>query len=64
MDVDRVSDSCGFSVPLMDLREDRDLLDRHAEQRDDAYFDTYHRERNAVSIDGLEALPDAENARA
>jgi len=57
VDVDRVSDSCGYSVPLMDLREDRDILDRAQERRDDDYFETYWRERNAVSIDGLAAVP-------
>lgn len=57
VDLDRVSDSCGFAVPLMDLRHDRDLLDRHADSKDDGYFDTYRRTRNAASIDGLEALP-------
>jgi hypothetical protein len=57
VDVERVSDSCGFAVPLMDLREDRDLLDRHAQQRDQDYFENYWRTRNAHSIDGLDALP-------
>jgi hypothetical protein len=57
VEVERVSDSCGYAVPLMDLREDRDLLDRHHERRDEDYFDTYWRTRNATSIDGLEALP-------
>ena len=28
------------------------------ERRDDAYFDEYWRTRNAVSIDGLPALPE------
>jgi hypothetical protein len=57
VDVDRVSDSCGYAVPLMDLREDRDLLDRHQERRDDDYFDAYRRDKNSASIDGLEAVP-------
>jgi pyridoxamine 5'-phosphate oxidase-like protein len=57
VDVERVSDSCGYAVPLMDLREDRDLLDRHADRRDQDYFENYWRTRNAQSIDGLDALP-------
>src|SRR5664279_4137487 len=56
VDVERVSDSCGYAVPLMDVRADRDLLDRHQERRDEEYFETYWRERNAVSIDGIQAL--------
>jgi Pyridoxamine 5'-phosphate oxidase len=61
VDVERVSDSCGYAVPRMDLREDRDLLDRHQERRDPAYFDQYWRDRNAVSIDGLDAVPDRQS---
>jgi hypothetical protein len=57
VDVDRVSDSCGYAVPQMDLRDHRDLLDRHQERRDQDYFDRYWQDRNARSIDGLEALP-------
>jgi len=65
VDVERVSDSCGFAVPLMDLREDRDLLDRHADKHDEEYFDSYWQTRNATSIDGLEAVPvPAQNASA
>ena len=62
LDVTRVSDSCGFSVPLMTYEGDRDVLDRAQERRDEAYFATYARERNAVSIDGLPAVPDAPSA--
>ena len=57
VDVARISDSCGFSVPLMELRGDRDLLDRHHERRDPEYFTDYLRRRNATSIDGLPAVP-------
>jgi len=53
---DRVADSCGYSVPLMQLVGDRDLLDRHQDERDDAYFERYWAARNATSIDGLPAL--------
>ena len=58
VDVERVADACGSSVPLMDLRGDRDVLDRAHERRDDAHFEEYWRTRNAVSIDGLPALPE------
>jgi Pyridoxamine 5'-phosphate oxidase len=56
VDVTRVSDSCGYGVPLMEFRDDRDVLDRSQERRDDAYFRDYWRQRNATSIDGLRAL--------
>jgi Pyridoxamine 5'-phosphate oxidase len=57
VDVERVADSCGWAVPRMDLRADRDLLDQHAARKDDEYFETYWRTRNATSIDGLAAWP-------
>jgi hypothetical protein len=56
VDVDRIADSCGFSVPLMDFVADRDLLDRSQERREPQYFDQYAATKNAASIDGLPAL--------
>lgn len=61
VEVGRISDSCGFSVPLMEVRGDRDLLDRHHERRTPDYFDDYWRKRNATSIDGLPGLPAPDN---
>jgi predicted pyridoxine 5'-phosphate oxidase superfamily flavin-nucleotide-binding protein len=57
VDVERVSTSCGFAVPLFDYRGDRDLLDKWTDRKSDADLDEYHRTRNAESIDGLPALP-------
>jgi hypothetical protein len=56
VDVDRVADSCGYSVPLMDHLGDRDVLDRSQERRDEEYFAEYGATRNATSIDGLAGL--------
>jgi hypothetical protein len=56
VDVHRVSDSCGYAVPLMDYRGDRDLLIRAHERRSDADLAEYRRTRNGESIDGLPAL--------
>ena len=41
MTCDRIADSCGYAVPLMDYVGDRDLLDRSQERRDDAYYERY-----------------------
>ncbi len=57
IEVERVADSCGYSVPLMDYVADRDVLDRSQERHDDAYYAAYWREKNAASIDGLPAMP-------
>ncbi len=56
IDVERVSDSCGYAVPLMDHQGDRDLLTRWADNRGDERLATYRTTRNARSIDGLPAL--------
>lgn len=53
---DRIADSCGYAVPVMELARERDLLIRWAENRTPSGLVSYRAERNAVSIDGLPAL--------
>jgi hypothetical protein len=57
VDVDRVSDSCGFGVPVMDVVGERDLLRRGAERRGPEGLAEYRATKNAASIDGLPGLP-------
>jgi hypothetical protein len=57
VDVERIADSCGYSVPLMEFSRDRDTLDRVQESRDPQYYVDYAVNRNATSIDGLPGLP-------
>lgn len=52
----RVSDSCGYSVPLMEYRGDRTRLDEWTASRSDEELATYRASRNALSIDGLPGL--------
>jgi hypothetical protein len=56
VDVHRVSDSCGYAVPLMAYEGDRDLLLRWSARRDDEALAEYRRAKNAASIDGLPAF--------
>ena len=56
VDVDRVSDSCGYAVPRMTLEGDREQLVKWARKKGDAGLEEYRRTRNARSIDGLPAL--------
>jgi hypothetical protein len=56
VDVTRVSDSCGYAVPLYEFVGDRDLLDRWAEHRGEDKLAESQATRNAESIDGLPAL--------
>ena len=57
--VERVSTSCGFSVPLMEYKADRDVLDTWAYSKGDAGLQEYRAQKNAHSIDGLPALTTA-----
>jgi hypothetical protein len=53
IDVARVSDSCGFGVPLMRLEGQRPLLPHWAERKGPEGIAEYRATRNAASIDGL-----------
>lgn len=54
---DRVSDSCGYSVPLMDFQADRTRLTDWTDNRTDEELLEYRATKNAASIDGLPGLP-------
>jgi hypothetical protein len=54
--VHRVSDSCGFAVPLMSYTGDRDVLLQWSSKRSDDDLAEYRRKKNAASIDGLPAF--------
>ena len=57
VDVERVSDSCGYGVPVMELVGERDLLRLSAEKKGPTALATYRAENNAASIDGLPGMP-------
>jgi len=54
--VDRVSDSCGYSVPLYQFESQRDTLDRWAAAKTLEGLKAYRATKNRQSIDGLPAL--------
>lgn len=51
--VDRISDSCGYSVPLYDYKGDRDGLIKWARKKGDAGIKDYQLDNNARSVDGI-----------
>ncbi len=60
IDVTRVSDSCGYGVPLMTFQGQREHHALHSAKRlrtlgEEGYQD-YKRSKNALSLDGLPAL--------
>ncbi|MER7846098.1 pyridoxamine 5'-phosphate oxidase family protein [Kitasatospora sp. NPDC096077] len=56
---ERVSDSCGYAVPFMDYRADRDLHAQYFDRKGEEEFNAYCERKPYVgtSIDGLPALP-------
>lgn len=54
--VSRVQTSCGFGVPLMELKGPRDRLAKWGEARTSEELDAYRATKNATSIDGLPAF--------
>jgi hypothetical protein len=56
VDLDRISDSCGYAVPVMELAAERDVLARSDQKKTAAQLAAYRAEKNSVSIDGLPSL--------
>ncbi|GAB2605321.1 hypothetical protein GCM10027168_42730 [Streptomyces capparidis] len=56
---ERIGDSRGFAVPLMEYQGDRTLHPRHFGRRTDEEFAAYREQKDHVgtSLDGLPALP-------
>jgi hypothetical protein len=58
LDVGRVTTSCGYSIPLMELVGPRSTLDDWAERKGPDGVAAYWAQKNQTSIDGLPALAD------
>ena len=56
VEVERISDSCGYIIPRYDFVEERDQGLRWAEHKGRDGVLAYHAERNATSLDGLPSL--------
>jgi hypothetical protein len=56
LDVERISDSCGYGVPLYEYVGERTQLDDWSARKGDTGRLAYQRKHNAKSIDGLPAL--------
>lgn len=56
---ERISDTCGYAVPLMDYQGERTLHEEYFGRKTEEEFATYcqAKQHNGISIDGLVALP-------
>lgn len=58
--VQRVSDSCGFGVPVYEFQKDRDGMRKWSEKKGADGVREYVASKNAVSIDGIPGMTTAE----
>ncbi len=56
IDVERISTSCGYSVPLFSYIGQRDTLDKWSEKKGHDGLIDYRKQKNQFSIDGLPGL--------
>jgi len=56
VDVSRVSDSCGFSVPLLKYEDDRQQLGAWIQKKGPEGLAKYRQEKNKTSLDGLPGI--------
>ena len=52
----RISDSCGYTVPLYDFKEDRDTMKKWVDHKGEEALVAYRKEKNSKSLDGLTAF--------
>jgi hypothetical protein len=56
--LNRVSSSCGFSVPFFDFRAERDTLQKWSVAQGREKLQAYRAKKNRRSIDGMPAIPE------
>jgi len=54
MKVELVQTSCGYAVPFMDYKEERNILNSWAEKQGEGKIEAYWKDKNTKSIDGFE----------
>ncbi len=52
----RISNSCGYAVPVLDFQKDRDVLDQWIETKKPEEIEQYRKDHNQHSIDDLPAI--------
>jgi len=56
VDIERISDACGYAVPYMELAGERDMARTWAERKSPEDMAAYQELKNSESIDGLPGL--------
>ena len=55
-EITRISDSCGYGVPKFEYVEERDTLEKWAQNKGSEGLPLYRSQKNSCSIDGLPGL--------
>lgn len=53
VELTRISDSCGYTVPLYEFKEDRDTMKKWVDNKGADALVKYREEKNKISLDGL-----------
>ena len=56
IDLTRVSDSCGYTVPFYEYKGERDTMNKWLDRKGVENLEDYHKEKNSHSLDGLKGL--------
>ena len=54
LNVEMVQTSCGFGVPLMEYVGERGMMEAWADKKGERGIEAYWRDRNQVSLDGVD----------
>ncbi len=54
--LNRISDACGYTVPLYEFKEDRDTMKKWVDNKGEAALVEYRKLKNSKSLDGLTAF--------
>ena len=56
VELDRIIDSCGYSIPVYEFAGERDVLSKWAGKKGEVGVRQYQQENNRISLDGLAGL--------
>jgi hypothetical protein len=56
INVNRISDSCGYAVPIFEFKKDRDVLDNWTLNKGEDGLKEYRAMKNKASIDGMDGI--------
>ena len=59
--VHRIADSCGYTIPVYEFKEERDTMEKWVANKGAENLHSYREEKNKFSLDGLPAFGQEES---